>query len=284
MDIEFLRTFLEVTRVKHFGKAADNLYLTQSAVSARIRLLEEFIGEPVFIRQRNNLQLTPIGKKLFYYAENIVLLWKRAKQEIAFADDDKNVISVGCTAGLWEIYLNKWLSLLVTSDLPISLDTRILSKDSLIRNIQDFTLDLGFTFEATTEENLIIEKVGSINILLVTSHHEYSTDKMLSEDFYYVDWGTSITTELANYWGEKLKPKLTCDQSSIALSLIIEHGGTSYLPEPTISKLVNDKKLFVVKDAPILERKLYAVFCSDSKKNELIKNSLALFDQVKGAI
>ena len=134
MDIEFLRTFLEVTRVKHFGKAADNLYLTQSAVSARIRLLEEFIGEPVFIRQRNNLQLTPIGKKLFYYAENIVLLWKRAKQEIAFADDDKNVISVGCTAGLWEIYLNKWLSLLVTSDLPISLDTRILSKDSLIRN------------------------------------------------------------------------------------------------------------------------------------------------------
>ena len=41
MDIDLLRTFLEVYRTRHFGRTAENLYLTQSAVSARIRLLEE---------------------------------------------------------------------------------------------------------------------------------------------------------------------------------------------------------------------------------------------------
>ena len=41
MDIEILKTFLEVARVRHFGKASESLFITQSAVSARIRLLEE---------------------------------------------------------------------------------------------------------------------------------------------------------------------------------------------------------------------------------------------------
>ena len=42
MDIRFLTTFIEVAKTRHFGKAAENLYLTQSAVSARIKLLEEY--------------------------------------------------------------------------------------------------------------------------------------------------------------------------------------------------------------------------------------------------
>ena len=58
MDIRFLTTFIEVANTRHFGKAAENLYLTQSAVSARIKLLEEYFHSTLFIRQRNSIQLT----------------------------------------------------------------------------------------------------------------------------------------------------------------------------------------------------------------------------------
>ena len=44
MDIDLLRTFVEVSSTRHFGKAAQNLFVTQSAVSARIRLLERTLG------------------------------------------------------------------------------------------------------------------------------------------------------------------------------------------------------------------------------------------------
>ena len=40
MDIDLLKTFLEVNKTRHFGRAADNLYLTPAAVSARVRQLE----------------------------------------------------------------------------------------------------------------------------------------------------------------------------------------------------------------------------------------------------
>ena len=52
MDTELLKTFLEVSRTRHFGRAAEALYLTQSAVSFRIRQLENQLGVKVIDRMQ----------------------------------------------------------------------------------------------------------------------------------------------------------------------------------------------------------------------------------------
>lgn len=52
MDISVARTFLEVVKTGSFVGAAANLNLTQTAVSARIRVLEDQLDRPVFIRWR----------------------------------------------------------------------------------------------------------------------------------------------------------------------------------------------------------------------------------------
>ena len=82
MDIRFLTTFIEVAKTRHFGKAAENLYLTQSAVSARIKLLEEYFHSTLFIRQRNSIQLTQSGEKLLPYAQQLCSTLNEAKQEL----------------------------------------------------------------------------------------------------------------------------------------------------------------------------------------------------------
>ncbi|MFT6737918.1 MAG: DNA-binding transcriptional LysR family regulator, partial [Kangiellaceae bacterium] len=64
VDIRFLVTFIEVSHTRHFGKAAENLYLTSAAVSARIKQVEEYFSVSLFTRHRNNIQLTSAGKKL----------------------------------------------------------------------------------------------------------------------------------------------------------------------------------------------------------------------------
>lgn len=72
MAIESLRTFLTVVRTCHFGKATEELCVTQSTVSARIRQLEQTLGVALFTRQRNNIQLTQ---------EGIVQVWIWMRQE-----------------------------------------------------------------------------------------------------------------------------------------------------------------------------------------------------------
>ncbi|MEX2366994.1 MAG: LysR family transcriptional regulator, partial [Pseudohongiellaceae bacterium] len=76
MDIELLRTFLEVRNTRHFGKAANNLFITQAAVSSRIKLLEQMLESPLFVRYRNNLQLTEAGERLVNHAEEILKAWE----------------------------------------------------------------------------------------------------------------------------------------------------------------------------------------------------------------
>lgn len=82
MDTELLKTFLEVQKTRHFGKAAENLYLTQSAVSFRIRQLEQSLGVPLFIRYRNNIQLTSAGELLLPHAEAVLSAIGAARQQI----------------------------------------------------------------------------------------------------------------------------------------------------------------------------------------------------------
>lgn len=94
MDTELLKTFLEVTKTRHFGRAADNLYLTQSAVSFRIRQLESQLGNPLFSRQRGNVHLTAAGERLRPYAEAILQTWGRAKQDVALSENLNSQIAI----------------------------------------------------------------------------------------------------------------------------------------------------------------------------------------------
>ena len=85
MDTELLRTFIEVSKTRHFGRAAENLYLTQSAVSFRIRQLEQQLGVSLFARHRNNIRLTASGERLLPYADAILHTLGRAKQDVALS-------------------------------------------------------------------------------------------------------------------------------------------------------------------------------------------------------
>ncbi len=54
--------FTEVAKAGSFSKAADKLFVTQSAVSHQVKLLEDYLAHPLFIRRGRNLQLTAVGR------------------------------------------------------------------------------------------------------------------------------------------------------------------------------------------------------------------------------
>ncbi|HCL63822.1 MAG TPA: LysR family transcriptional regulator, partial [Rhizobium sp.] len=61
MDHAIARTFLEVVKAGSFVGAAEALNISQTAVSARIRVLEEQLERPVFVRNKAGARLTPAG-------------------------------------------------------------------------------------------------------------------------------------------------------------------------------------------------------------------------------
>ncbi|SHN22115.1 LysR family transcriptional regulator [Gracilibacillus kekensis] len=72
MDFKHLQYFLEVTNTENFTQAAENLYITQPALSRIIKALEDELGVPLFIRSRKKIQLTDAGMVLRKHASTIV--------------------------------------------------------------------------------------------------------------------------------------------------------------------------------------------------------------------
>src|SRR5438270_12508145 len=86
MDIELARTFIEIVSTGSFIKAADRLHVAQTTVSARVRLLEQQLGRPLFVRNKAGASLTPGGEKLLRYGPTFVQLLQRAKQQVAVSE------------------------------------------------------------------------------------------------------------------------------------------------------------------------------------------------------
>ena len=100
MDIELLRTFLEVARTRHFGQAAESMFLTQAAVSARIKALEQLLGVSLFDRVRRDIRLTPEGNRLVSRADRLISEWRKIRQEVS-AGGAQRQLSVGGSLRLW---------------------------------------------------------------------------------------------------------------------------------------------------------------------------------------
>ncbi len=78
-----LVVFRTVAEQCSFRKAAEELYLTQPAVSLQIKALEEDLGVQLFDRSGSRIALTAAGRKLLDYAQQVNALLTRAEQEVA---------------------------------------------------------------------------------------------------------------------------------------------------------------------------------------------------------
>ncbi|WP_130911574.1 LysR family transcriptional regulator, partial [Pseudomonas sp. Sample_9] len=62
MDIDLARTFLEIVRHGSLAAAAQKLFVTQTAITARVQKLESQLGSTLFVRNRAGAKLTANGE------------------------------------------------------------------------------------------------------------------------------------------------------------------------------------------------------------------------------
>lgn len=82
MDLAALQVFQTVARERSFSRAAEKLYRTQPAISISIRKLEDWVGQPLFIRGSGAKNLTDAGLLLLEYAERMLNLREEIRKGI----------------------------------------------------------------------------------------------------------------------------------------------------------------------------------------------------------
>ena len=274
MDINLIRTFLELNRTRHFGQAADNLCITQSAVSARVRLLEDTVGAPLFTRQRNKIELTPAGAKFLSYADTILNTWSLACQDIAMGDPEQSLLSVGGTPSLWDIFLQGWLNE-ITDQIPnLGINAEVHHSDILYRKLIDRSLDLAISFDSLQTEEIEVVPLMPINFILVSTRPDLLAEEAVNNEYVYVNWGTFFGMKHAQSYPDMKPPRLHVQLGRLALNYIVDRGGSAYLAESMVQAELEQGKLFQVQDAPVINRMTYAGFLASVRNKEVIDLAL----------
>ncbi len=262
LDISLLRTFLEVNKTRHFGQTAENLYLTQSAVSARIKQLEDILGVPLFQRYRNNIQLTPQGERLIHHAELILNSWTQAVQDVSLPASRSQLV-IGAPQSLWEAKLSSLPIRLFEAIKDIHTRTESLDSKTILRRLQERTLDLGFVFDPPKVDEVASQPLTSIELKLYSSTPNQSLNDIEEGQYVMVDWGQSFSALHAKHLPQIRSPRLHASDWLMAVEYLMQLGGYAFLP----TSLVDSKafELYPVKDTPIMQREVFLCYHSSSE-------------------
>jgi LysR family transcriptional regulator, flagellar master operon regulator len=284
MDVKVFRTFLEVAQVRHFGRAAENLFLTQAAVSARIKQLEVYFDTQLFTRDRNNIKLTSAGERLISYAEVMVDTLQQAKFELSLDSGKGLSLTIGGTPNVWDAYLQNCLSLVTEAFDGYGFIAEVMGREQLNRLLIERSIDMAFAFDPIKAEELYCKKVADLPLVFVSTS-PCSLKSAFNNHYVYVDWGARFASEHAARHTNTSAPFLRTSTARIALDFILEKGGSAYLPESLVVPFFESQQLYRVKDASEWHRPLYLSYRRNSSAIEAIKqveSLVASVDPVSG--
>jgi len=257
MNLNALRTFLAIIDTGSLVRASERLNVTQSTVTARLKGLEEELGQILLHRQTSGAELTPAGVKFKRYAEAMTELWRQAQQETSLPEGVETVCNIGCHVDLWQ-GLGQRLFIDIYREYPKTVISAWPgSQSDLDRWLRVGLVNVALTYQPFTREGQTTLALGAERIVLV------STDKgspMRHDPGYvYVEAGEEFGRRHAAAYADADVATVSFGCAVWGLEHLLEQGGSAYLPERLAEPHLAARRLYPVKGAPVFTRTAYLV-------------------------
>lgn len=170
MDFQQLTVFLSVAAQRSFTRAAESLFISQPAVSVRIKGLEEELGVILFERSRpRELSLTEAGRKFLDYAQKLVNLKEEAQRQMASEEGAAvGLVRLGASS-VPGIYLLPFKLAEFKKRQPgIALSLSIMDSSQVLAKLFSYDLDLGFVGSLAQDERLQYYPIADDELVLIT--------------------------------------------------------------------------------------------------------------------
>lgn len=257
MDINLARTFLMVAETGSFIEAAVKLHITQSTVSARIKVLEDLLGRPLFHRSKSGADLNAAGEQFRKHALALVRVWQRAQLEVSLADQHSDHLAVGASQGLWQGFLLKWVARLRAMNSDIAVSAISAASTVLTQRLIEGTLDLAVMYRPIQPPGHVVEHLFDEEFVLVTSAKAKATRRREPSEYVLVDWGPDFQQDHAAAYPELTNPGLRLDLGSIGLDYLLTSEASAYFPARIVKPYVARGRLH---QPPRARRFVYPVY------------------------
>jgi len=260
MDITQARTFLEISDTGSFVAAAARLNITQTAVSARIRALEEQLGRRLFVRNKAGARLTPAGERFLRHARTLVQVWDRARLQVALPQGRTDVVSVGAELALWNPILVDWLLWMKREAPDIALRAEVDTPARLLEAVHAGALDLAVLYDPPPQgPAIVVELLHEEKLVLVSTDPDGRID---GNDYVHVDWGALFQASHQAAFPQLASPGISMSHGPLALLYLIQAGGAGYFRVSAARPYLEHGELYRVAAAPEFAYSVHMVYSS----------------------
>ncbi len=261
MDMDQVRTFLEVVEAGSFIRAAEALSVTQSTVSARIKELELRLGQPLFVRRKSGVTLTTAGRRFQPHAATLLHVLQQARQDIALPAEMRAVLNVGGQFSLWERILLNWIGWFRADRPDVAVRAEVGTPESLMRHLTDGLLDFAVIYAPEARPGFRIEKLMDENLLMVATRADHPGPG--ASDYVFVDWGPDFDAWHSDQFPDYNAAGLHVSLGALGLKYILANGGAGYFPARVVASEIVAKRLFPVAEAPQFLRPAHVIWAAD---------------------
>lgn len=173
-----LQVFYTVARLLSFTKAAEELHMTQPAVTFQVRQLEEQFNTRLFDRTHNRISLTEAGGRVYQCAQKIFELYSEMDNSVReLTGDVSGVLILGASTTIAEYMLPVLLGDFKETHPDVTIRLKVANTDGIVSMVENNEIDLGVVEAPVNNKNLVVEECRTDQlVMIVPPGHELANE------------------------------------------------------------------------------------------------------------
>lgn len=284
MTLKQLETFYWICRVGSFIAAAQHLNTTQSAISMRVRDLEESLGVQLFNRDTRTARPTAKGRELLFLVEQLLSLTGRIRQSVG----DPRMLTGKIRLGVTELVAVTWLAdlvALINREFPaITVELDVDLTYNQVRKLETGALNIALIPGPIDVPGFAQVSLGLVRMCWVASpvfeipDEVHPTDSLHRWPLLILTKNSNLHSKVISSLGHAAHPSRinVCNNIGTLAAMAIAGIGIAYLPIEYYAQEIAEGKLRVIRTEPQLpDLEYFAVY--DRRSPEPIPEKVAEF-------
>jgi len=284
LNYHHLLYFWVVAREGSIAKACQELRLAQPTISAQLRLLEDMLGQKLFLRDGRGLALTEVGHIVFRYAEEIFSLGKEMTEIVKGQEPGRPLrLMVGVTDVLPKFVAYRLLEPALRGDDSVRLICSGGKFDRLLAELVVHRLDvvladapLPSTLRVRAYNHLLAESGISLVAVssLATKYKRRFPKFFKGAPFLLPTENTALRQSLEQWFqSENIRPKNAGEFEDSALMKAFGQAGRGIFPVPTLieTEIQRQYRVQLIGRVPSIREKFYAISMERKIKHPAVK-------------
>jgi DNA-binding transcriptional LysR family regulator len=293
MNLRFVEAFYWASSLKSVTRAAEKLFITQSALSSRIAALEEELGVLLLDRRDKQFRLTVAGARFAGHAQRLLEMQRQIKSEMSGGVADTTAMRVGAIESVVHTWLTEWVQKLRESNPEFELALTVEPTPVLVDQLRRGTLDLAFAALPAVGEGVRTRALAPMEMVFVGhavmhAKRRYTLEELARFDLLTFQRGSQPHVDLLDLFRRKGVdlPRVHTISSISAMVQLVESGfGVATLPLNAVQRLAERQPIRVLRcEEPLAPLQLHASFRDDPSSivtQALVDTALALVGQKK---